>query len=62
MPRKKRGEKDPSKNTRPRPSYYVYVIELDDRHECPSARRIRRLQRGAKAHGGGRLNELTRDI
>jgi len=30
MPKKKRGAKDPSKNTRPRPSYYVYVIELDD--------------------------------
>jgi hypothetical protein len=30
MPKKKRGAKDSSKNTRPRPSYYVYVIELDD--------------------------------
>jgi hypothetical protein len=30
MPNKKRMPKDPSKNTRPRPTYYVYVIELDD--------------------------------
>ena len=30
MPKKKRVAEDSSKNTRPRPTYYVYVIELDD--------------------------------
>jgi predicted GIY-YIG superfamily endonuclease len=30
MPKKKQTSKDPSKKTRPRSSYYVYVIELDD--------------------------------
>ena len=30
MPKKKIGAKDSPKNTRPRPAYFVYVIELDD--------------------------------